>query len=397
MAQLGKRAREGTRQAAGRFVLGSVGFGLGPDLTKRRTMDRWVGGRAIAGPSLANVWLLTSKLMWETERCRSMAGFAFHSKKGKDIEVPVPLVPLADTHGHLTCFRTLDVSDVLVHASLAGLRLLVVPIDIVDDFGGRWGTAGELLSWLDMQVEHARKPLEGTVGECLEPPAFVGWEVPDLLDNVHIVAGAHPYGADCLDEAALDRLDDLLASPRCVGVGEIGLDFGPHNELGADVQERAFRRQLRLAHERQLPVELHLRDGEDDTAAHDLAIRVLDEEGVPERGCDLHCFTQSPEVMAPFVELGCHIAFGGAVSFRRSDDIRSAACACPRDLLLSETDSPYMAPVPLRGWECEPAMVAFSAALLANVRKAALDIPREETYRALWENACTLFGLRAAG
>lgn len=356
-------------------------------------MNKWVGSRAIAGPPLANVYLPTSQPVWEVERCCSMADFTFHFKKDKDIEVPVPLAPLADTHGHLTCFRTLDVSDVLARASLAGLHLLVVPIDVVDDFGERWGTARELLSWLDMQVERARKSLEDTAGEGLEPPTFVGWEVPELLDNVRIVAGAHPYGADCLDETALDRLDDLLASPRCVGVGEIGLDFGPHNELGADVQERAFRRQLRFAHERQLPVELHLRDGEDDTAAHDLAIRVLSEEGVPERGCDLHCFTQSSEVMVPFVELGCHIAFGGAVTFRRSDDIRSAACACPRDLLLSETDSPYMAPVPLRGWECEPAMVAFSAALLADVRKTALDTPCEGTYRALWENACALFGL----
>ena len=322
-----------------------------------------------------------------------MAGFVFRSKKGKDIEVPVPPAPLADTHGHLTCFRTLDVADALAHAALAGLRLLVVPIDIVDDFGKRWRTAGDLLAWLDTQVERAHTSLDDTAGEGLEPPTFNGWGVPELLDNVHIVAGAHPYGADCLDEAALTRLDDLLASPRCVGVGEIGLDFGPHNKLGADVQERAFRRQLRFAHERQLPVELHLRDGEDDTAAHDLAICVLREEGVPERGCDLHCFTQSLEVMAPFVELGCHIAFGGAVTFRRSDDIRSAACACPKNLLLSETDSPYMAPVPLRGWECEPAMVAFSAALLADVREATLDAPREETYRALWENACTLFGL----
>ena len=140
-------------------------------------------------------------------------------------------------------------------------------------------------------------------------------------------------------------------------------------------------------------MELHLRDGADDHLGHDLALQVLGEEGVPEAGCDLHCFTDSPEVMAPFAEMGCRIAFGGAATFNRSEDIRAAIAACPEHLIISETDAPYMAPVPLRGQECEPAMVAFSAALIADVREQALSIPRVQTYTALWDNARRFFGL----
>ena len=95
--------------------------------------------------------------------------------------------------------------------------------------------------------------------------------------------------------------------------------------------------------------------------------------------------------MHPFVELGCHIAVGGAASFKRSDGIRDAVAACPSNLLLCETDSPYMAPVPLRGQECEPAMVAFSAALIADVREEAGVALRRYSYRSLWDNARSFF------
>lgn len=321
-------------------------------------------------------------------------GQLFHDRKGRPRPLPKAEGPIADSHGHLTAFREHDASIALCRAALAGVRLLVVPVDVVDEIPHPFASAGALLSWLDEQVEQARDRLAECAEHGLVPPTCEDPSVPDLLDNVHIVAGAHPYGADRLDAAALARLDELLESPRCVGVGEIGLDFGPYNELPAEVQERAFRTQLRVAHERDLPVELHIRDnpGDPECSAHRIAARVLAEEGVPRRGCDLHCFTQGPEVMAPFVELGCHIAFGGAMTFNKSDDIRAAAAQCPSELLLTETDAPYMAPVPLRGEECEEAMIAFTVARLADVREEQ-GHSRRATYRAAWDNANRLFGL----
>ena len=318
-------------------------------------------------------------------------GTLFHDKKGRPVALPSAPAPLADSHGHLTGFLGHDAPAVLVRAALAGLRLLVVPVDPVDEIPRRWGSAGELLGWIDAQVDEARSLLDACAGRGILPPDVPGHEgLPSLLDNLRIVAGAHPYGAAELDAATLARLDELLASPRAVGVGEIGFDLGPYNELPVDVQERAFRLQLELARERELPVELHIRDGAQDTLAHELAARVLAERGLPAAGCDLHCFTQGPEVMAPFVELGCHVAFGGAVTFGRSDDIRTAATSCPEELLLSETDAPYMAPVPLRGLRCEPAMVAFSADCVARVREEADVASRARSYEAMLRNA---FGL----
>ena len=329
-------------------------------------------------------------------------GHLFHDRKGRPRELPPASAPLADTHGHLTSFTRHDPSIAICRAALAGVRLLVVPVDPVDEVPRLFPSAAAYLSWIDEQVEYAAERLEECARHGLVPPEYAGYpDLPPLVERVRIVAGAHPYGAARLDKAALACLDELLASPRCVGVGEIGLDFGPYNELPADVQEAAFRRQLAVAREHGLPVELHIRDDQapENHAAHELAARVLVEEGVPAAGCDLHCLTDGPEVMAPFVELGCHIAFGGAATFKRSeatfkrsDDSRGAAAACPAGLLLSETDCPYMAPAPLRGEECEPAMVAFSAACVAAAREDAGVATRAETYAALWENALTLLG-----
>ena len=316
----------------------------------------------------------------------------FHTKREKPVEVPAPLSPLADTHGHLTSFRKLDPAQAIARAALAGVRLLVVPVDPSDDVQD----VSQFLDWFDRAIEDAARLL--SENEELAAQALPTPELQDpalLIDNIYFVAGVHPYGAQRLEEDSQVRvrLERLLNNDRCVGVGEFGLDYGPWNELSADVQERAMRTQLRLAHERGLPVELHLRDGEQDTLAHDGALRLLEEEGVPEAGCDLHCFTSGPEVMEPFVRMGCHIAFGGAATFARSDEIRAAVAACPEERLLSETDSPYMAPVPLRGQECEPAMVAFSVARIAEERERTCDVPRAQTYSTLWQNAGAFFGI----
>ena len=313
-------------------------------------------------------------------------GAMFHTKKGKLVEPPTPLAPLADTHGHLTSFRSLEPAQAIMRAAFAGVRLLVVPVDPADDVSD----ARAFLSWFDEVVAEAGRLLADSAAQGVVPPVIAGYEgLPPLTERVYFVAGVHPYGARAFleDACVADRLKTLLDDDRCVGVGEFGLDYGPWNELPRDVQEEAFRVQLRLAHERELPVELHLRDGEDDVAAHDDALRVLGEEGVPEAGCDLHCYTGDVATMLPFTRLGCRVAFGGAVTFARSEAIREAAAACPEHLLLSETDCPYMAPVPLRGQECEPAMVSLSASTVADVREAKGLAPRGRTYAALWENA----------
>ncbi len=339
-------------------------------------------------------------------------GELFHNRKGKPREWPRPLAPLADTHGHLTAFWHRDPAEAVARAALAGVRLLVVPLDALTDCVPGSGadpdcddepstprrTAAELLAFVDDAVARARVRMPRYAEAGIVASDFPGYEMPSgttsaLPLDVRVVAGVHPYGAAEFDNACRARMEELLASARCVGVGEIGLDYTcavPHG-----VQLACFREQLAMARAHDLPVELHIRDARDDEAceAHADALALLRETGVPPRGCDLHCYTGNVETMLPFAELGCHVAFGGAVTFKRSDDIRAAAAACPERLVVSETDCPYMAPVPLRGEECEPAMVAFSAACVAQVREEALGIPARDTYAALWRNACELFGL----
>ena len=322
-------------------------------------------------------------------------GELFHDSKGRACPIPTPLAPLADTHGHLGSLHLHDPALALARAAVAGVRLLVIPVDPADEFPRKWGSAAEFLDFLETHIEVARMCLAEAAEHGVVPPAFDGWDVPDLLDNVHIVAGSHPYGAAAYDERAEALTRELLSSPRAVGVGEIGLDFGPYNEVDADVQLDAFRRQLRLAHELGLPVELHVRDAVGDTGfrAHRMAADLLKQEGVPEAGCDLHCFTSNAHVMEDFKQLGCHIAYGGALTFSRSEEIRDALTVTPERCIITETDCPFMAPVPLRGEECEPAMVAFTAAYVARVRAEAGVETEANTYASLWRNACKLFGL----
>ena len=317
-------------------------------------------------------------------------GSLFHDAKGKPVELPGFSTPIADTHGHLTHFRANNPATALARAAMAGVRLLGVPIDPTDDGRDPSWLVDALEDWVDNAAECIDELLEWGVAPALPQPH-------DLLGNVRIWAGVHPYGAADFNASieAHRAMDALLSSSRAVGVGEIGLDYGPYNRTDPDEQKRAFEEQLLLAHELNKPVELHIRDaeGDEEAAAHRDAARILERVGIPEAGCDLHCYTSNVQVMEPYVEMGCYVAFGGAATFPRSEDIREAAVACPGQFLLSETDSPYMTPVPLRGLECEPAMVVFNADLVATVRESAGAVRREETFTALWNNALRLFGI----
>ena len=218
------------------------------------------------------------------------------------------------------------------------------------------------------------------------------------LPDVSYLAGVHPYGAPAFSDETLTAVEQALADPRCAGVGEIGLDyhFDADDNIEAaphDVQIACFEQQLALACARNVPVELHVRnDGADEArAAHADAYRVLSEVGIPAAGCVLHCFTEDRATMERFVELGCRIAFGGAATFKRNTDIREAFAACPLDRILFETDCPYMAPEPLRGIECEPALIVFTATALAQDRSERTGEEPAAIMRAAWENATALF------
>jgi TatD DNase family protein len=174
-------------------------------------------------------------------------------------------------------------------------------------------------------------------------------------------AGIHPHEARLASEAVYDELRGLARERRIRAVGEIGLDFH-YDHSPRDQQREAFRRQVRLAREVGLPVIVHTREADQETAA------LLEEEGAGEVGGVIHCFTGGPELARRALALGFYISFSGIVAFPRAEVIQEVARTVPLDRLLVETDAPFLAPPPHRGKRNEPAFVVEVARKVAAVR-----------------------------
>jgi TatD DNase family protein len=179
-------------------------------------------------------------------------------------------------------------------------------------------------------------------------------------------AGVHPHEAKLAGEAVYDELRGLAKDRRIVAVGEIGLDFH-YDYSPRPVQRETFRRQVRLAREVGLPVIIHTREADEETAA------LLEEEGAGEVGGVIHCFTGGPELARRALALGFYISFSGIVAFPRSEVVQAVAKEVPRDRLLVETDAPFLAPPPHRGKRNEPAFVVEVARKVAALRGTSLD------------------------
>jgi len=193
-------------------------------------------------------------------------------------------------------------------------------------------------------------------------------------------AGIHPHNASSFDDATAHELETLLADPRVVAVGETGLDYhydrSPH-----DKQREVFSWQLAAAARLGKPVIVHSRDADDDTARL-LAIAPSGLVGV------LHCFSAGPAVLEAALARGLAVSWSGMITFRSWGQSRALE-AVPDASLLVETDAPYLAPVPERGKRNEPALVALTAARLAELR----GIPVERMADLTAANARRLFGL----
>ena len=188
-------------------------------------------------------------------------------------------------------------------------------------------------------------------------------------DGIYAAVGVHPHDAKLFDETAERRLLDLVRQgTRVIAWGEIGLDYH-YDHSPRDVQREVFRRQLRLARERNLPVVIHSREADDDT------ITILREELTGyRRGGVLHCFGGSLAMAHDAIELGFFISFAGNLTFKKADDLRDVARQLPLDRLLIETDCPYLTPVPFRGRRNEPARVIETARCLAEIRGKEVEV-----------------------
>ncbi|MCE5343368.1 MAG: TatD family hydrolase [Eubacteriales bacterium] len=197
-------------------------------------------------------------------------------------------------------------------------------------------------------------------------------QIVEAHENVYGVVGVHPHEAKGFAEDTLLRLSELLTQPRIVGVGEIGLDYY-YDFSPREAQREAFDRQLVFAYEKHVPAVFHVRDAHGDTLDVFRAHRGRLPAGV------LHCYTGSVESAREYLTMGFYISFSGAVTFQNAHNLQEAARYVPLDRLLVETDSPYLAPVPMRGKHNEPAYVRYVAEKVAQLRGITLEALAEQT------------------
>jgi TatD DNase family protein len=196
-------------------------------------------------------------------------------------------------------------------------------------------------------------------------------------DEVWATVGLHPHDA----KNGVDTIVDLLDAPKVVAVGECGLDYH-YDHSPRDVQRAAFAAQIQLAHERRLALSIHTREAWDDTFA------VLAAEGVPDRTV-FHCFTGGEDEARRCLDLGASLSFSGVVTFKNAADVRAAARICPLDRLVLETDSPFLAPVPLRGQRNTPGNIPLVGAGVSRTK----GIDLEQVAAASWANTQALYEL----
>ena len=186
--------------------------------------------------------------------------------------------------------------------------------------------------------------------------------VAERFPHVFCTVGIHPHEAASEPETDTATLVEMAKHPKVVGIGETGLDYYYEHSPRA-AQQRNFRAHIAAARETGLPLVVHTRDADADTA------QILDEEtGKGAFPGLLHCFSSSTQLAEKALELGLYISLSGILTFKTADELRATAAQVPLDRLLVETDAPYLAPVPKRGKRNEPAFVVHTAAKLAEVK-----------------------------
>jgi len=262
---------------------------------------------------------------------------------------------VVDNHAHLDISRedaTISVDDlrpVLAEAASVGVdRVVQVGCDLP---GARFA------------VEAAERYAGVVAGVALHPN-----EVPGLVASGGL-------------DAAWAEIERLAAHPRVRVVGETGLDYYRTGSEGVPAQQESFRWHIDLAKRLDKALQIHDRD------SHDDVLRVLAEEGAPERTV-LHCFSGGPQMARECVDRGYHLSFSGTVTFKSSTALRDALAQTPLELLLVETDAPYLTPHPWRGATNSPALVPLTVRAMA----AVLGVAVPTLCQALSENAERLYG-----
>ncbi len=216
---------------------------------------------------------------------------------------------------------------------------------------------------------------------CNTRSSQVGATFAEEYQSVYFGAGFHPSDIAHFNSAQQDKVCALLSHPKCVAVGEIGLDYH-YDNIDKVAQKAGFVSQIEMAAANRLPVCIHMREATQDTL--DILKqnkRLLTNGGV------IHCFSGSVETAKEMLKLGMYISFGGTVTFKNALNLQEVAKYVPIDMMLTETDSPYLAPTPFRGTTNEPKNIPIICAFLANLN----GLDNVELANKVMENAKRLF------
>jgi len=193
-------------------------------------------------------------------------------------------------------------------------------------------------------------------------------------DRAGAAVGIHPHDAVTWSEAAHEELAALARDPAVVAVGEIGLDYH-YDHSPRETQRDVFARIVGLARDVEKPIVVHTREAPADT------LDILDREGARDVGGVIHCFSEDRAFAERALDLGFDLSFSGIVTFKGAKAVHEVAAWAPLDRIMVETDSPYLAPVPLRGKPCEPAYIVHTARRVAELRKITVEALAEATSR----------------
>ncbi len=202
---------------------------------------------------------------------------------------------------------------------------------------------------------------------CCADTSEMGKTLSEKFPSVYFATGCHPSDCSGFDEKEFDRIRALTSHQKCVAVGEIGLDYY-WKPFDKDKQKDCFVRQIELAKQTKLPICIHCRDATEDT----LNILKANKSNLVYGGV-MHCYSGSKETARELLNLGLYISFAGPLTFKNGARAREVAEYVPNEFLLTETDSPFLAPEPLRGTRNEPKNVALVTAFLAKLKGVELQ------------------------
>lgn len=251
---------------------------------------------------------------------------------------------LIDTHSHINMIEERSIDEVLKNAHENNIKKIVVPAAYPTDID-------------------------------------VVYELSQKYDEVYCYLGVHPSEARDWNDDLIEKIKTYAKSSKVVGIGEIGLDYYWDKSFN-DIQKDVFIKQIKLANELNLPINIH------DREAHKECFDLIKEHNINSKVI-MHCFSGSPEFALECIKEGWYIALGGVVTFKNAIKMKEVAKIIPLEYLLLETDAPYLTPVPYRGKENQPAYTKFVAEEIANLR----ELNYEDIVHITTQNAIEVLGL----